>query len=279
MSRYRTVKVSKLTRGDTLVEPVFDESQTKLLGSGFALSEELISGLAERGVIDVVVQNRADRNQKHARRVVLPSSSSMRPENLFDASHAIVRSCQCGSVIRIHPPAADLPVAAWICKTCGAAYFGGANASATSGVEPLVADGTPLASGDQSEPLDESTSMNANVSPSGSEIDSLTGKDRRREKRHSIGVPVVAVPLRADFSIAGEAVRMTTRDISQSGIALTYTRFSDVPYYVIDFTAAGIELLQVPLKVLRVTPSGSGYEVAGKFIARVRCANRHNKFS
>ena len=65
---------------------------------------------------------------------------------------------------------------------------------------------------------------------------------------------------------------MTTRDISQSGIALAHARFSDVPYYVIDFTAAGIELLQVLLKVLRVSNSGPNYEVAGKFISRLHCA-------
>ena len=90
---------------------------------------------------------------------------------------------------------------------------------------------------------------------------------------------MVAVPLRANFSIAGPAVRMTTRDISQSGIALAHTRFSEVPYYVIDFTAAGIELLQVLLKVLRVSNSGPTYEVAGKFINRLHCANWQSKCS
>jgi hypothetical protein len=55
--------------------------------------------------------------------------------------------------------------------------------------------------------------------------------------------------------------------------------FRDVPYYVIDFTSAGIELLQVLLKVPRVSISGRAYAVAGKFISRLHCANWHSKCS
>ena len=87
------------------------------------------------------------------------------------------------------------------------------------------------------------------------------------------------MPLGANFTIVGPAVKMTTRDISQSGIALAYARFSEVPYYVIDFTSAGIELLQVLVKVLRVSNNGPTYEVAGKFITRLHCAKWHSKCS
>jgi hypothetical protein len=279
MSPHRSVNVSKLTPGDTLGEPVFNESRTKLLRSGFALSEEFIRRLAERGVTDVVVEEPVERNQKHPRRV-MPPASSMRPESVFDASRLVEHTCQCGSVIAIQPPVVDQPVAVWICKTCGAAYFGGIKSAKSRGVALLPAgDGKGLAGGDQTEPKDQSAPTKTDVAPSGSEIDALTGKDRRQQERHSIGVPVVAVPLRANFSIAGPAVQMTTRDISQCGIALAHTRFSDVPYYVIDFTAAGIELLQVLLKVLRVSHSGPIYEVAGKFIDRVHCANWHRNCS
>jgi hypothetical protein len=99
-----------------------------------------------------------------------------------------------------------------------------------------------------------------------------TGKERRQQTRYSIGVEVIAVPLHANFSIAGPAVRMTTRDISSSGIALSYARFTSAPYFAIDFTTAGIELLQVLLKVLRVSNNGPNYEVAGKFVSRLHCA-------
>jgi hypothetical protein len=277
---HRTVSVSKLTPGDTLVQPVFSEGLTKLLGSGCAVSEQLISRLAERGVTEVVVQIAAERSEKPQRRASLPASK-LRPESASaDASCLVEHACPCGSLIAIQAPAADLPAAAWICKTCGAAYFGGLATDKSSGVELLAAyDGSALAGDDQTEPIAGSTLEKTDVATSGSAKDALTGRDRRQQTRYSIGISVIAVPLRANFSIAGPAVRMTTRDISQSGMSLAYARFSDAPYYVIDFTAAGIELLQVLLKVLRVSNCGPTYEVAGKFINRLHCADWHNKRS
>jgi hypothetical protein len=274
---HRTVNVSKLTPGDTLVQPVFSDGLTKLLGSGCAVSEQLIRRLAERGVTEVVVQISAEPTEKLERRA-LPPASNVRRESVVDASPPVEYSCQCGSLIAIQAPAADLPVAAWICKTCGAAYFGGVQAAKNQGVELWAASiGSPLAGDDQTESIAESPPAETDTAASGTSKDTLTGKERRQQTRYSIGVPVVAVPLLANFSIAGPAVRMTTRDISPGGIALAYARFSDVPYYVIDFTSAGIELLQVLLKVLRVSNSGPTYEVAGKFINRLHRADWHGK--
>ena len=274
---HRTVNLSKLTPGDTLVQPVFNEGLTKLLGSGCAVNEQLINRLAERGVTEVVVQIAPDRSEKPQRRASLPASKT-RPESASaNPSHLVEHSCPCGSVIAIQAPAADLPAAAWICKTCGAAYFGGLATDKNSGVELLAAyDSSALAGEDRTEPIAGSTHEKSDVATSGSAKDGLTGRDRRQQTRYSIGISVIAVPLRANFSIAGPAVRMTTRDISQSGMALACARFSDVPYYVIDFTAAGIELLQVLLKVLRVSNNGPTYEVAGKFINRLHCAEWHS---
>jgi hypothetical protein len=273
MSPYRTVNVSKLTAGDTLGEPVFNEGLTKLLGSGCSVSEQLIRSLAARGVTEVVVQIPADGAAKKPRRVLL-SASGMRPESVIDDSRLVEHTCQCGSAIAIHAPAADQSVAAWICKTCGAAYFGDTNTAKNCGVELMAANGgSPLAGEDQTESVDGTTPAKTEAPVCGSATDTFKGKTRRLQTRYSIGVPVVAIPLRANFSIAGPAVRMTTRDISQSGIALAHMRFSEAPYYVIDFTAAGIELLQVLLKVLRVSNNGPTYEVAGKFINRLQCTN------
>jgi hypothetical protein len=276
MSPYRTVNVSKLTPGDTLVEPVFSDGLTKLLGSGCAVSEHLISRLAERGVTEVVVNIPAQHIEKHQRRASLPASSTKPESVVTDEPRLVEHSCQCGSLIAIQPPTADLPVAAWICQSCGAAYFGGANGK-SRGVRLLENDGSALAGEDQIEAAGESTAQPDAPKP-GSDV-TLTGANRRQQTRYSIGVPVVAVPLRANFSIAGAAMRMTTRDISKTGVALANARFSDVPYYVIDFTAAGIELLQVLMKVLRVSPSGPTYEVAGKFINRLHCADWHGNCS
>ena len=272
MSPYRTVNVTKLIPGDTLVEPVFSEGLTKLLGSGCAVSEQLIKRLAERGVTQVVVQIPKERTEKHHRNT--QPVSIVRPESIVDASRLVEHSCQCGSIIAIQAPAADLPVATWICKTCGAAYFGGVNSTKNHGVELLAAHaGNSLARDDHVAPNDDSTSSKAEVTSPGSAVDTLKGIDRRQHTRYSIGVPVVAVPLGANFAIVGPAVKMTTRDISKSGVGLAYARFTDAPYYVIDFTSAGIELLQVLMKVVRVSNNGPNYEVAGKFINRLHCAD------
>jgi hypothetical protein len=273
MSPYRTVNVSKLIPGDTLVEAVFSEGLTKLLGSGCAVSDQLIKRLAERGVTEVVVKIPGERTEKHQRNTSQPVSN-VRSQDITDAARLVKHSCQCGTVIAIHAPTADLPVATWICKTCRAAYFGGLNSIKTHGVELFdTTNSNSLTGAGQSGPIADSIPTNANVTPCCSAADTFSGRDRRQQTRYSIGVPVVAVPLRADFSIAGPAVRMTTRDISQSGIALAHARFSDVPYYVIDFTSAQIELLQVLLQVLRVSNTGPTYEIAGKFINRLHCAN------
>src|SRR6186997_2036231 len=100
MSPYRTVNVSKLTPGDKLVEPVFSEGLTKLLGSGCAVSELVIKRLAERGVTEVVVRIPAEPTGKHQRNASLPVS--LWPQNTIDSARLVEHSCQCGSVIAIH---------------------------------------------------------------------------------------------------------------------------------------------------------------------------------
>jgi hypothetical protein len=277
MSPYRTVDLSKLSPGDTLVEPVFSDGLTKLLGSGCAVSEQLIKRLAARGVTEVVVQIPAERVAKLPRSTPLPAARAD-TQSIVGASRLVEHSCHCGSVIAIQAPVADLAVAAWFCQSCGAVYFGGVDSSKNHGIELLTADDNHSLGGDRlSESTRESNSDNVEAIKSVSSEGTPAGRDRRQQTRYSIGVPVVAVPLRTNFSIAGTPVQMTTRDISPSGIALAHTRFCDSPYYVIDFTSAGIELLQVLLRVLRVSNCGPTYEVAGKFISRLHCASWHNK--
>jgi hypothetical protein len=272
MSPYRTINVTKLVPGDTLVEPVFSEGLTKLLGAGCAVSDQLIKRLAERGVTEVVVKIPKERTGKHQRNS--QPVPIVRAESIIDASRLVEHSCQCGSTIAIHAPAADHPVATWVCKTCGAAYFGGVNSTKNHGVELLAAHGgNSLAGDDPAIPDGGSSSSGAEATPSGSVADTLKGIDRRQHTRYSIGVPVVAVPLGANFTVLGPAVKMTTRDISKSGVGLAYARFTDAPYFVIDFTSAGIELLQVLMKVVRVSNNGPTYEVAGKFINRLHFAD------
>ena len=278
MSPYRTVNVSKLTPGDTLSEPVFSEDLMKLLGSGCTVSEQLINRLAERGITEVVVRIPTEHIEKHSRRTSLAPSNIRSESVLADASHVVEHSCKCGSVIAIRPPAADFPAAAWICKTCGAVFFGGLSSETNRGVELFNATDVSALVGDQHSKVEvESAPTNADVASSESES-KLIGKDRRQQTRYSIGLPVVAIPL-PNFTVAGPSVRMITRDISKSGIALSHARFSDAPYYVIDFTEARFELMQVLLKVLRVSNSGPTYELGGKFMNRLQCTDWNNNCS
>ena len=64
-------------------------------------------------------------------------------------------------------------------------------------------------------------------------------------------------------------MQMTTVNVSLGGAALIHTRFVDAPYLALDFTGAGLELLQVVLKVWRVRSLGLVYEVAGEFISKL----------
>jgi len=270
MSKYRTVNVLKLSPGDKLVEPVFTEGLTKLIGSGCSVNNELIERLAERGVTEVVIQIPSEHSDKHPRRTA--PAANARPTRVASGSRLIEHACQCGSVMAIHPPTAELLAAAWICTSCGAVYFGDFDDTKIRGVELLVANDNNfhLAEG-YVETLCGTLTAKHNVKNNGSL--SSAGRERRLQTRYSIGVEVVAIPLHADFAIAGPAVRMTTRDISSSGVALSCARFTNAPYFAIDFTSAGIELLQVLLQVVRVSNNGPNYEVAGKFISRLHCAS------
>jgi hypothetical protein len=82
-------------------------------------------------------------------------------------------------------------------------------------------------------------------------------------------VPVLVLPLARDFRVAGEPMQMTTVNVSLGGAALVHTRFIDAPYLALDFSVAGVELMQVILHVLRVRSTGLVYEIGGKFISRL----------
>jgi hypothetical protein len=270
MSPYRTVNVQKLVPGDTLVEPVFGDGLTKLLGAGCAVNDALIARLAGRGVTEVVISIQPEGGERHARRNALAASNG-RPDHVLVSSRLVEHICQCGFVVAIHPPVAEQPAATWVCKSCGNAYFGSIDATKTRGVELLECnDSCTSAAEDQEGPAN--APLLANGSTKEIAATTSSGRERREQTRYSIGVEVVAVPLHANFSIAGPAVRMTTHDISSTGIALSCARFTSVPYFALDFTTSGIELLQVLLRVLRVSNNGPNYEVAGKFVNRLHCA-------
>jgi len=193
-----------------------------------------------------------------------------------DAAAATARCSGCSNPISFQPPVAGEPVGAWICKTCGAVYYGDDAASAAANALGVV-----RAAQVQSNPFlgGVSAALDACIGSVPPEYvqrlvsslagDAYKGPERRKDKRYRMSVPVVAVPLGLDFGVAREPVRMTTMNVSLGGAALIHTRYTDAPYFALDFAIAGLDHAQVMLEVLRVRNFGPVYEVAGRFINRL----------
>lgn len=174
---------------------------------------------------------------------------------------------RCKAPIELRPPDPSLGANAWRCSACGAIYFGGdtgeANRQGLIRIDPATQN--PFAPANHySIPPDTVQQLSRFT-----HADELTEPDRRSEKRYSISVPVVALPLATDFRVDGEAVQMTTANISLGGAALVHTRFINSPYLAIDFASAGADSLKVVLKVRRIRSLGPAYELSGDFISRV----------
>jgi hypothetical protein len=263
----RNIKVSKLTPGSVLAESVCDGAMTKLLRSGYPIDEHLIKRLADFGVTDVSVHepiNGCTKQPKQPRNAAVTglNSEHNRPSNV---PPPVARDCVCGKSIVIAPPIADCRVAMFACEKCEVIYFGygePARQSNYCGVKTL-GDGVL----NEIESDQTVQDQQATRSP---ESNNDAGEKQRRDKRVAVALPVVAVPLGSDFRVAGTALPVRIRNLSQGGCALASTRFTDFPYYALDFTQAGIELLQVVLQVLRTGHIGPNYEITGKFTRRIR---------
>jgi hypothetical protein len=265
MSNYRTVNISDLVPGDVLAGAIFDEKLKKLVDAGVALDEKLIERLKSHGVTEVVVESSADTIIKHA---LQPSPTVPNPRlKSARVSKPVERCSVCGSGIEMQPPAPAHNVTAWICENCGAIYFGSDDVTQKRPgmyrVDPAVRD--PFSpSTPSSIPIENARRL---VTHLGS--DQFIGPDCRGHKRYLVTVPVIALPLAEDFRVDGEAIQMTTANISRGGAALIHTRYVKAPYLALDFTVAGLESLQVVLSVLRVRSLGPLYEVSGEFISRL----------
>jgi hypothetical protein len=203
------------------------------------------------------------------------------PATRVGAGAVAVKCSGCEQPITFEPPVPGEPVGLWICKTCGAVYYGDDAEEAAAN-----AFGVVRAAGSKTNPYvgRVTAAIDARVGSIPPEyvqrlVHSLAGRiydgtDRRTHRRYRMAVPVVAVPLGFDFKIAGEPLRMTTKDISLGGVSLIHTRFTEQPYFALDFTAAGVEHVQVIVEVLSVRNFGPVYEVAGRFVDRVprQCA-------
>ena len=263
---YRTIRVEDLEPGEVLAASLFDSEWTKLLDSGRTVDEHLLGQLRQRGVKEVFVKRAA--MKPAAPPALAPPLSGIHVTPSRMPARPVIDACSgCGSPIALHPPTPESPVSTWLCRTCGAVYFGSA---AQAGVRPAEAQQlvdavtVQLEAHMESVPPAQVRRLVKALHPN-----AYTGPERREDVRYPVSVPVVAVPLSHDFRIDGDAIRMTTANVSLGGAALVHTRFSNAPFYALDFTAAGIDLLQVVLRVLRVRNLGLAYEIGGQFTSRV----------
>ena len=184
-----------------------------------------------------------------------------------------VKCSGCDNPIAFQPPIPGEPVGVWLCKSCGAVYYGDDAANAAANAFGVVRASQAMSN---QFPRGLSAAMDARSRSIPPEYvqrlvasltgDAYTGPERRMNGRYRMAVPVIAVPLGLDFQVAGEPLRMTTMNVSLGGASLMHTRFTQAPYFALDFTVAGVEHLQMMLQVLSVRNFGPVYEVAGRFI-------------
>lgn len=94
----------------------------------------------------------------------------------------------------------------------------------------------------------------------------VAGPEHRRHPRITVSLPAVGIPLSETRRAEGTTVRVTTRDISLSGMSLFADREVASPLLLIDFTSAGFRGWQVPIQVCRRQQTGFLHEIGGTFL-------------
>jgi hypothetical protein len=265
MPNFRALDVSELTPGAILATSVFDQRYVKLLDMGTRIDQHFIDRLRERGISEVMVKNTAMRVLKTLRE---PAPAALEVDSTIETER-VERCSSCRANIMLRPPTIDSKASAWRCKKCSAIYFcadddEGEESFGIERIDPKSYDPFLVGADVHFIPPENVKRLVKAATPN-----TFARIDLRKHKRHPITVPVIAVPLAADFRVSGEPMKMTTLNVSLGGAALLHTRVVDVPYLAIDFSAAGIELMQVVLRVLRVRNVGAVYEVAGEFVSQL----------
>jgi hypothetical protein len=267
MGKYRSVDVAELTPGSTLAVSVFDKDYRKLLQAGARIDEHVLDHFKQRGITSVLVESRAGE-------VVTCGFDVLdEPAEEEDSNRQTVRRCSaCRSTIELRPPTLAQPATVWACSHCGALYFGSEGEDATpAGLSrPAVANPFVLDSAANQEARKQAIPVEtARRFAKIMATDEIQWADRRRHKRYVITVPAAVLPLAGDFRVSGNAMVMTTANLSLGGASLLYYHFVQNPFLAIDFSIAGVDQLQVVFQVLRCRSLGLAYEIGGQFISRL----------
>ena len=122
MTTYRRVNVSELAPGSILAAAVLDDNLTKLIDAGVSVDKHLIERLQAHGITEVVVENSPEVIVKHSPKP-LPAEQHVLLKG-GDVRKPVEYCSVCGTNICLEPPAPNLEASTWLCKKCGAIYFG-----------------------------------------------------------------------------------------------------------------------------------------------------------
>lgn len=270
MVAYRKIPLAEVAPGSILATPLYDSQLTKLLEKGSQLDEVQLSALRTRGVNEVVIEC-ANASAKE----LASSGSEGEAAATDDASLLEYSNCTgCGSSIGFRSPLPGVVAQPWYCSGCGAIVYARYDHSPQTeyrGIVPLLpSDGLIINLGSCSDDqVDLTPPEHLQRLVRLLTAREFKGVERRRYKRYSAVVPVVAVPLGEDFRVIGKPIRMTTTNVSHDGIGLIHTQYMRVPYYAIDFSVGGLELRQAVIKLMRVRGLGPVYESGGRFVRGV----------
>lgn len=187
------------------------------------------------------------------------------------------RCSECAQPLALQTPLAAPMVSAWVCDQCGAAYLADRPAEDDCSHE-VGARQVPYELVMQSISAHFQGQATA-IRPKDVErliqclsARTYTGDEKRNQVRYRVTAPIIVVPLAGNFRIAGKPVRTVLTSVSCGGAAfMSATRIAD-RYVLVDFSAAGVDLLPAVMQVSRIQPLQNAFTVAGQFLSRVRPA-------
>jgi hypothetical protein len=191
-----------------------------------------------------------------------------------------IENCsRCSAYLGLAAPSFAAPAKSWLCGRCGSAFF--AIVAETDVWPPRSTCARPVA-------YDQVISAATTARPTRRQqvphrdlhrvlqyLSSFehTGAEKRRERRHAVALPVMALPLARNFRVSGPAFELSTINISKGGASFMYSGQLEAAYLAIDFSYAGLGFIQALFEVLRVRPFLSAFEIAGRWHCRVNPFN------
>lgn len=100
----------------------------------------------------------------------------------------------------------------------------------------------------------------------GGKARSFEGFERRVHGRYVVAIPSIVQPLDDMLRPQGKPVRAVTRDISVGGVSLLHTEAVTTSFIGANLCPVNSREICLLIHVLRCTPVGAYYDVAGEFV-------------